>query len=474
MIDKNSAQFSMDLARDAVAAGYSIVAQPNTPLAELCVTFKNTGEPLVQSMESLDEVPGTMQTLSNNSAHNDRFDYFTKLVVDNTNVHLSFVKNVVIAAIESTSKRVMAALGATELSPVAEFCIVEKSLPAPLAIVAFRDTLAEHTTSSNLEPEKQIKTSNKKAAELLDMLKTGSGVFDEHVQQWWNQKGEDFFVEVWENIFVSASQVTPNRIYTLPEIFHDPDHGIDAAIAVFLFASKLHKEPPAVSNMDATELQRIVAQHLQYAAKRISLTINDIQTAAQNGQVILNLNTLKKTITVYSPTYRAWLKDGGKPEILFGVLIDNAGDITVADLNKNRERHLHVWENFKTITLTKFKNQQYDRFIKELRTCFYQDLATAVELERSYEEEDAQHQKKITENLEKELLAVTLSDQQDLIRCVARIVSKARYYHTDAYKVIVSIDEATKLNPSLSVEDAVLMASYEYIADYVAAQMRLQ
>ncbi len=473
MIEKDSVQASMDLARDAVQAGYMVVPQPNSPLYELVNTTKMVGGPLVQSMENLEEVPTTIHQNSNNIDHNNRLDYFVKTVVEATNTHLSFIKNVVIAAVESTSKRVMAAVGAADLSPVAQFTVVEKSLPPPLAMDTFREAVAAKVTGSYLEPEKQLKLEPKGPVELLDMLKTGSGLFDEEVIRWWNLKGDVFFVQLWENLFMSAHAAAPERIYTISEIFAHTDDGLDAAIAVFLIASKLQQDPPRSTDLSTLDLNNIIAQHQMYAARKITNSINEYADAGKNAVVVLGMVTLKKTITVYSPTYRAWLKDGGKPEVLFGLLINNGAEVTVAQLNDSRQKYLQSWEAFKIVTTSKFKNDQFSRFITELRTAFYQDMSGAVELERSYEQEDPTHLKKVGEYLEQQLSEVTTLDQADIVRCVARVVCKARYYHTDAYKVIVSIDEATRTDPNLSVEAAVSMASNEYVADFVAAQMRL-
>ena len=54
-----------------------------------------------------------------------------------------------------------------------------------------------------------------------------------------------------------------------------------------------------------------------------------------------------------------------------------------------------------------------------------------------------------------------------------RLVTKARYYYTDAFKILSSIDDLSKANPNMQMNEVVTLAHIDYLCDFVAAQIRV-
>lgn len=473
MIQQESVLAVAELARMAAEQGKTIVAQPNTPLSTLCTNSSLTGAPVVTSMEDIDTAPAAIAEASNNIVHNDQFDHFAKIIVESAYGHLSFAQNVVKSAIITTAQRVMKDLGAIDKSPVQEFEIVVSNLPRPLQIETFAEAVKNETTSDLPEPQKMLKLPSKGPQELLELMKSGTALFDDEVTAWFNVKGDTFFVQLWENLFMSATEAFPERTYRMPEILGDLDDGADAAVAIILIARKLAANAPAEAKMSGDDFAFSLMQYRQIAARRLHSVIAEYQTAEVQNILIKSKNSLKKKIAVYGRVYLQWIKDGGRNEILFGSLIQNSVAVTTTSVNAEKAKLLSAWDTFKNVTLTRYQNDQHVRFVSVLRTSFYQDLSTAVEEERAYKEEHGGHLDKVNKLLEGALRNVKLSDKSDIYRTVMKLICECRFYYTDAYKLFCAIDEATLLNPDLDIKDAETIATFEYITDYVAAQLRV-
>lgn len=462
----------MDLAKIAAEQGQTITAQLNTPLYHLCTTTTTTGNPLVTAVEDIATMPAAMSEASNNVDHNTRFDYFAKQIVESVSAHLAFANNIVVAAINSTATRIKADLGASTPSPSAQFNICVQDLPGPMMVDAFLESVLNEQTISLTEPRTKLKLAKLDGPQaLLEMMKTGSGIFDEALVAWWNRKGDTFFMQVWENLFMSASEAFPERTFNMAEITRDEDDGVDAAMAILLIARKLAANPPMGGKLTGGDLQQAIMEYRQVAANRLRYAIDDFKAAETNGVLIKSRNTLKKRLSVYGKVYRQYLKEGGKNETLFGLLVAGSSALTIQNINLEKEKLLRAWGDFKLVTDSRFTNDQQTRFIAATRTAFHQDVRDATEEEKEYSKENPDHLAKVNKLFEQELATVTLSNRNDIDRMCHRLVAKARFYYTDAYKILLSVDEATKANPDLDLKQAETIAAMEYIADFVSAQL---
>lgn len=51
------------------------------------------------------------------------------------------------------------------------------------------------------------------------------------------------------------------------------------------------------------------------------------------------------------------------------------------------------------------------------------------------------------------------------------IITRSRFYFTDAEMVLSYMEQAAAINPSIQPSEAALLAVIEYVADYLADQM---
>lgn len=72
-----------------------------------------------------------------------------------------------------------------------------------------------------------------------------------------------------------------------------------------------------------------------------------------------------------------------------------------------------------------------------------------------------------------ELARITERDLTEPYHVALRLLCRARYYRTDAEKLLGRIDTIVKENPKLDVREASTIAEIEYVSDWCFDQMRL-
>ena len=108
-----------------------------------------------------------------------------------------------------------------------------------------------------------------------------------------------------------------------------------------------------------------------------------------------------------------------------------------------------------------------------MRDGFYKDMAIMAEPEIEYHSQNPNAKDEIAKLLEIELREVSLDDRNDHYRTVTRLVARARFFYTDVYKFLSTVDQLTK-DGNTSLEEALHVATIEYVADYVSGQILIR
>ena len=78
---------------------------------------------------------------------------------------------------------------------------------------------------------------------------------------------------------------------------------------------------------------------------------------------------------------------------------------------------------------------------------------------------------KINEYFNEEIKSVNASDIDNVSDVCYRLMAKCRYFYTDSYKILSDMMSAMKESQSMSVKEAALVATINYIADYICDQI---
>ena len=471
MINESTYQKSFNLAAVAAAAGMTLSPAQNTPLQELVKKSTFLGEPL--AVTPTDNVAAQASLSSNNSAHNESIDYFIGLVADATQQHFAHARNVVTETVGRISTAVTASMQNAVVDPVSRFCVVMNGMPAPLEQGSFLRDIQKHATGTALAPRALFKFKPRSDTELLEILMTGSAVLDERISEWLKTIDFSQVRDIWNNYFVDQSLVETRNVPAFASVLTAPSTGLNAALIVHLIATKLAAviAPDSGHGLDMYNI--LVNEHLEFSANRIVAATANYETEKANAIVVQSYDKTCSTVTVNRTVYLDWLKNGGTNEVLFAGLLNASVLVSVKDLDTNKDRLLNLWEGYMSISQNRFRNEMFNHYLTTLRTAFFSDLDQVSGEEAEYLQSNSNIRSSISTLFEEELGKLAPSSQEDIARAVCKLVTKARYYYTDAYKILVSIDELSQANPKLQMNEVVALAHIEYLCDFVAAQIRV-
>lgn len=444
------------------------VASPvaDSPLALLCNNTTITG------FAAGDNLVDKIAIESDNVVHNSIMDEMIGTVSKAVCNHIDFAKNVVNPAIKSVVGYLGTHLDTYTKESVIDTRIERVALPDFLLNTGIRREIEGYSMGGikkYIEPEGVLNVPNIEYDKLPDAVSTGSGNLDVSIGTWLAGQDSGFLNEVFENFFADPKEHRRGAV-SMISYLNDPMLGNNRAIAVFLLARKILNSGERQRNVIFTARLK---QFLEVSSFRIADFIEIMEQAEKNDQIILSYNKASKVIQVCSSTYIPWLDKGNTPEVIYGSSIVGGNIFTAAKLADRKDELLKAWSVHRSALNSSYRNSYHNAYIKVLRDAFYLDMANMPESEKEYHLQNPSAKDVIAKLLETELYSLDLADRDDHYRTVTRIVCRARYYFTDVYKFLSTVDQLTK-DDTMSLDEALHIATIEYVADYVSAQVLIR
>ncbi|WP_233874328.1 hypothetical protein [Paraburkholderia adhaesiva] len=207
--------------------------------------------------------------------------------------------------------------------------------------------------------------------------------------------------------------------------------------------------------------------HAQRTYPALNRALERIARATKSGLLVREIAG-SKTV-VYEPVYREYLEQGGSNEMLFANALSQPFAMTSADLLAQKEALARRWAAHSALVATAECNQRYNKIIELLELHFRSQFNEATE----GEDTTAPNRDTVLKLFRECLKHITESDLNDLYAVCLKLVCRARFYTTDAERILTGMELARARNPSLSPREAATASIVDYIAWWVAAQMRL-
>ena len=473
MITEKSFVAACDLALQFHANKQVVSTKPNTPLNEICrfssvdgSTVFTADTPFTTNEDKL-AVGNLLQQQTDITTHNERYELFAKQITDSINTSNAYTRNTIVATIERVSGKVMNWLQQLDTDPISKFQVVQDKLPDPMTADSFLDMLEKDNSSLYSAPERFFNLPIAGPNWVLDFLLTGSASIDNKIKNWAVSKGDTFLVDTWKKYFTDSF----NFHDAIHEYLKDIELDKDIAMFIYLAAYKLHNDPPEEISISLKEFNETVVQYRESAAKELLKVYARYKENRSAKILITTIKYAENKIFVHPDIYLDWIKEGNVNEVLFGSLIDRSTYFYVRDIEEHKEELLRVWNTYAQVTRSKFKNTRFAAFLNILQSVIISDIANKSEEEEAFFAANQNAIDTITKRLEEELQIVALDDLDDIHRVVTRLVCNSRYYYTNAFAFLVSMDEAMKTNKDITAEEAALLATIESICDFLSEQM---
>jgi hypothetical protein len=376
--------------------------------------------------------------------------------------HLLHTRTVVVPAIDDIVNRVIPQLDEISRLSINALKITIKKLPAPLMEPALLDAInkARDTVVDNQGPT--LYCAEASMEQITEYAKSGTPSLDASVAGMMAELGEETVAHIWRKLFCSGTAGT-----TLKETIYDPSYSLEAAIIGFMVARKLWNNPPEGVNMSgASYEQSMVALRDQCAVRLVNgLARWDRDCSAGLLVASYGLNE----VVVNDKVYKKWLSEGGTNEVLFGCILSRNPEVTVAAINQRTPEFLQTWQYVCTANKSREMNERFAVAKDMVRREFNASVAQA-----SQDELPLQDRQIAVKLFEEELAKSSMDEVMDPYNWIMRLITKSRFYKTDAYAILCGIAKVKKHSPTVETREAAAVALIEYVADWVSTQFVIQ
>lgn len=488
MISQEAFDISENLAYSLAEKGLVISTKPNSVIGELCrlSNYDYMGMS-IHTTDTMQNLITKVITATNGdheylSPHDAFMNESISLIAKSVGNHISVAKNVVVPIIAEYAKILHTAMDVLYQGKNANtaFTIELMEIPEPLTDNKCLDLFSIYDKKFPLEPGKLIKLAPKTDADLLDLLQIGSNKTNELIIQWYNRIGSEFFNKVWVCYFDDSTignqhfgEYDKWRNDVLS--FNNYDK-LDIGLAIYLFASKLYSHvEDNLTGISLTTYQDAMSRTRDFGGTIVSNSLRTIKLIEKNGTFVMDLDHTNKKCYVVRTLYHEWLNKGGKPEAILGMLVsDDYSYRTVTAVNDNMQLLIDKWNSFSTYYHASENNNRFSYFKDACVLCFNQMLENLTELEQDYVAKHPSYYISLNTYLTEELSQLKPSDMLDLYAVGQKLICNARFYYTNAGKILDSIVEAGKAQPGINPREAALIATINYVAEYVCDQMYLE
>lgn len=480
MLSEHTIDKVLNLAKDLCEKGYKLTTKPDTPLSILCgsstpfidgIVPNQTEVPEISTEDLTDVVVTEFSEATDNITHNSELNNLAETIRKAVEVHLSFVHSTVLANVKEYSEYMLKEKEGFAGDPTTDFDIKQLEVPALLSNPMFIDELDKTAGLSYLEPNGTCKYDTKGPEELQTLIATGSANVDADIQKWLlTSNGTKALVNNWINYFseIISGENTPSVITSI----ESPKCGIDNALAIYLLARGVKHTKPQGSGMTDAMLEKLMLEYMEVTSIRLLSIMKLVDNQLKQGIVVNNYDYVNKTIVVNKVPYKDWLNSGGKNEVLLGALLGHMRLTTKHQLIEGSERALKEWYSYYSAATTKYKNDLMNHFLEALNGKFFSMLNTRDEIEAEWFK-NPEHVDTVAKKFKDELDSVSFSDMECIEFTCLRLMAKSRYYYTPAFTILDTIKTITEEYPEMDVKDAAMVATINYVTDYVADQIVL-
>ena len=477
MIPISAAIAAIGVAQEFDKRQLMLEAVPGSPLAKLNECFLvtksdvigvSTYEPSVQQL--CDQSSNYEST--NGSLHCTTADALAEDISTFVKSHLNFARNTVKPLIEELVNEVKADIEALPLNAQYSAEIVISDLPEPMTLSSMEESVMEYKHVDYLPLNTYLSLPGQTAPEVIEKLMTGNASNDKVISTWVAKKGDSFFQHIWDCVFTSAP--TEQRFESL---IKDSDEGVDAALAVYLLATKLFDNPLEGTKQSLATYNTQIAELRNQAGLRLVHAYDEYVRFKTTG--LLVKSAINNKIVVVGDTYRKWLEEGGNNAVLFGSMLSSSPQKFVTDINEKKGDFLSVWERQNWMLTVAEKNKRFVHYKEILRNRMLKLVADNYQKCYGHLRENGVTDSNMPEYLQFQkclddyLLTIKDNWFQNLWKLSQDVICKCVFYYTDADKIFCGIEKACSDNPEINIREAALISTIAYITDYVCDQIKL-
>jgi hypothetical protein len=472
MLNSQTLVTALPLTERLEAAGFALHPVQGTPLDAMVNATRSDPGLYDAAQGNVDIFVSHVAAMANKtqvaygtSHHTATLDVIAELAITSVKKHLFFAKAVVAPAINDLYTRVKTSLAEVNASTLLGMEVDVLREPAPLensqlqSAVRKLDGLTLEDLPLNLNLPDQTVT------ELQELVMTGNGSLDAAISEWLTSDN-GLLLYIWETAFQQKPLEHPKSFL---QLITDREYGVSNALAIYLFARKLlDAKPLEGTRMSLNTYKQKIVEFRNQAAAALCRALDKIERSIKNGVMVREVIGAKTV--VYEPVYRKFLEEGGSNEMLFANAMKGTGySVALTDLLAQKNVLAEKWNMHAALVKTAESNQRFNKTKQLIELHFNAQLAEIAGSEEGTEVNIASVHRLFKGVME----GVRAADISDLYGLCLKVMCRARFYLTDAEKILCGIEEAKRENPSLTVREAATISTINYVACWVARMTQI-
>jgi hypothetical protein len=473
MLTIEALQSALPLAERLDQRGFVALPRPDTPLEMLCARTRS-GEEVVSATDGVTiKVDVQQMALSaaakdpvfGESQHDQALDDIAGVCIPAVQGHIKHAREVVAPAVDELVTRTTELLSHQTTAKLLGMEVTVEEVPAPLTNSSFDTMVRKYEETPLNSPALTFDLPDQTGAEIVELMKTGSGSLDSEIEQFASTLGDGCLMGIWRDLFQqSQADIVDTRAKRFIDYLQDSECGLDNALVIFLLARKLVDNPLDGITMSLQSYETLMADFRDQAAAHLCRELDAIDQAERNGALVVKFTN--NNIVVNDALYRKWLEDGGDNDVLFGNLLQSNPYVMLADIEENAQQLKRAWANHSALVGTVEQNKRFARTKEALASVFRTQMRDMADDERA----NIDVEKAI--NRFDVLLDDVVESELDCLYTIAlRLVCRSRFIRTEAERILGGIDRIKKKNPELDIREAAEISVIEYVAWWVATQV---
>lgn len=471
MITVETAQAAISVAEELDKRTIFLTPVSGTPLDQLRIQST-----LAEEVSRDLEYTPNAESISNLSSlgddvHGIQLEQFSDDIARSVQNHLSFAKNFVKPAIQQVSDKLQTEYEKLGNSLQFDLEIIQVDPPEPLVVSSFEEMVSAYSTISYIPFGGGYIPSGIEytAPTFIELLKTANTDIDQAISVWATKKGDKFFDNVIKSLFNSGTK-------SIQSLIDDTDEGTDVALAVFLATNKLYDNPPDGVRMTLSSYNELVDDLRKQAAFRINQSYLIYARNTSSKLLITKYNNTQ--VFVNGNIYRNWIETGGNNAAIFGSILSSNPKLFLNDINENNLEYIENWESKNRLMTASIKSKSFIYKKEALRNALIDVAETNFKEYFGHLVEDGvvagtdlpeyQMFLKLTDSF---IDSVKESDLLNIWSVSTKSVCDCMFYYTSARDILEGINEAIKVNPGISLREALLLSTIEYVTNYVCNQI---
>ncbi len=264
---------------------------------------------------------------------------------------------------------------------------------------------------------------------------------------------------------------------------HDNHSNLDEILPRLLLNETLKNNEDIALDVYSSSGLNQLRDYLNHNTKfLVTLAENNRKIAEQKmnpnyGLLVLSIDKNTNTIYVNGPVYRKFLEDGNDNSILYGLLVDKSTNVTnysISSILSNKEKLVNYFNSYLQLAKTNRELNLFNSFKSFFIIIFNNSLAEKSKFEDEYINTHPgaiEYMHKKVRTLLDNVKLNDIIDLNNLYNTVMMLVTKSRFFYTDAYKILTYMTKESDEN--MEPQMAAAIAAIFYLVDYFLEQVNI-